>query len=583
MPEALSVQKLDALLATHRDLIDQAIKILHYASETPMSLEILELTEMGATVPRPLAEAIAAYLDGIAMTATFIGILRSLKQDVGEADTLPDMMQVDAASFDMEEMKAFCGKASAFRCRIVVNNQIAGSGVLISHRLVLTAWHVVNREIPWEEEPELVVIASNNVRYAAKLAGPYSDCHPDEWKKLVVPDDQLADHSDFVLLRLFEPVGYSLGHLAISDQPLVWNGEVACYLVHFPDGQDRGITQGKVAYGGGHRRYQHSVPTMPGSSGGAAFSNGFAFIGLHQGSVGDSKRLVPVANYMNDNAFRSTIGLDAAPKYLWSLDRSLNSHLIVGRRLFFEAVNAIIEGHKSINGVWIKRTQPEEAAAGQNFSLRLLEHFLALRDPGASVVRIDVPEDGSDLIDLVAARISAEGAATEARPGVRADETTAVAYERDRADALVSWMDQRDENLWLYVQSSSQELPRDVQLQLEQVIGRLERARRIKLVLSGLEGYHVPVATHQSLEAAEGMQMGLVVEYIEDFTRADLVDTVRVIDGDLELALTDADVEVLTDQVLLGVPTQFGRYSSKRIGEISEALATLLRPRTEAA
>ena len=51
-----------------------------------------------------------------------------------------------------EELEAFMPRARAFRCQVLVNGNIKGSGVLVGPSLVLTSWHVISgrcaREAP---------------------------------------------------------------------------------------------------------------------------------------------------------------------------------------------------------------------------------------------------------------------------------------------------------------------------------------------------------------------------------------------------------------------------------------------------
>jgi hypothetical protein len=583
MPKIISRLKIETIIGTERALVEEAIKLIHQGGETPMSLDLIELAGMGNTPPLDIVDALVDYMDKNNMSERFIAVLQRLGREVSSDAVSPALDPIAAASFDPENMQSFCHSASAYRCRILIGDDIKGSGVLVSHRLVLTAWHVVNEAQPWTASPRIDVMASDGKRYRARLAGPYSDCHPTEWTGANVDDADLEAHSDFVLLRLVEPIGYSLGHLALPTESCVWAGNTSCMLVHYPDGQDRGFTLGEVTYGGDKPRYEHTVPTAAGSSGGAAFSNGFQFIGLHQGRVGNHRRLVPASRYVNDNEFRACIGSDTKPTYLWSLNGSLDAHLIIGRQLFFRGLTALVEGNQSLFGIWIKRLDPQKDEAGLAFAYRMLENFLKLRSPSARAVRIDIPTDGEDLLELTLRLAEGDPSMLQARPGVRLDETTISAYERDRADALVSHLDQRDAPLWLYLEGPNQEFSRRTQYQLEQLIARMERARNIKVVMSRLESYNLPVMTHQSLPDVDAGRAGLLLDYVGDFSREDVRITATAIRDDLAPDLNDDVVEFIVDQSLAGVQDEFGRYSSVKLGIVSARLADLISPRVSAA
>ncbi|MDN2584290.1 serine protease [Aquibium sp. ELW1220] len=510
--------------------------------------------------------------------------MRRLGREVSDeevvAPSATDVQAVAANSFEPKGLEVFSRQAAAYRCRIWVNNQVAGSGVLVSYRLVLTAWHVVNRKTPWDaaQPPRIEILTSDRRRLAARLAGPFSDCHPDEWDDGDIPDADLAGHHDFVLLRLFEPVGYSLGYLDIPAAAAVWAGVIACVLIHYPDGADQGLTFGQIAYGGPSARYEHVVPTRPGSSGGATFSNALEFIGLHQGVIGNRRRLVPAAPYANDDAFRACLRADGRPTYLWSLTRSLNAHLIIGRRTFFDGLDAIVGDSRMVRGIWVRRVDPRREEAGLSFSFRMLENFLALRAPEARAVRIDIPTDGSDLFDLIAGVLD-DAEPGPARPGVRRDETTFVAHERDRADLLVGALDRRAAPLWLHLEGPSQEPGREMQLQLEQLVSRLASARNIRTVLTRLEKCHMPVPAYQSLaDAAQRARPGLLLDYVGGFSRDDVRDLVRVIDSDLGLDLNDGTVEDFVDKALDEAEEELGRYGSAQLAEVSERLKSILLP-----
>ncbi|MDN2584296.1 hypothetical protein [Aquibium sp. ELW1220] len=75
MPEALSHAKLTALLAAEHALVDEAIQVIHRGSETPMTLDLIELAGRGASPPLAPADALRGYLEHNGISDTFIAVM----------------------------------------------------------------------------------------------------------------------------------------------------------------------------------------------------------------------------------------------------------------------------------------------------------------------------------------------------------------------------------------------------------------------------------------------------------------------------------------------------------------------------
>lgn len=580
---------LGTLITHDRGRVQTALDRVNDGLGIVMPLDVFEITSA-----KPIEIALIDYLKNFSQVDKFIATLSGLGEEIAlENSVAARLTIINKASFDHDKLSAFAHEANAFRCRIRVNGEIKGSGVMVSHRLVLTAWHVVNREQPWDEDapPRIEVITSDGREVLARPSRPSSPCHPEEWNGTHPNNEDLCNHNDFTLLRLAQPAGFALGFAPVTCPPPTWAGTISCLLVHYPLGADVGVTDGKAFFGDHRPRYVHDAPGDGGSSGGALFSNTFTLIGVHQKRVGEERLFVPLKNFVNDNSRElvNAINADKQPSYLWSLDGSLDGHLIIGRRTFFDALDHMLEnedpGSKRLRGVWMRRKRADEDQSGLGFAFDLLKAFLMRRQPKAHLVRISLRAREADLFTLVEAAFDNIAGASAARAGVREDETTEVAFEADRADALV----RRIENsiagsIWVYIDGPKKELSESVVRQLEQLLSRMQRSARIRFVVTRMESHHLPLGRFESLsEISERSPPGVMYDYTGDFVLEDVKTTIRAASADLELGLDDNGIDDIANKALIGIEPQFGRFPASKLSEVARYLETTLSERLEAA
>lgn len=581
---------LAALLARDEAKVQQALDRVHDGTGVTMPLAFI----FGTNPAKPEETALIEYLEAFLSVDKFIGALQALGEAI-ELNAAPmDAVQaIKDASIDPAAYAAFVTAAKAFRCRIRVNGQIMGSGVLVSYRMVLTAWHVINQAQPWPADapPLIEVLTSDGQILVARPSDPSSPCHPKELAGLIPDDAELAGHDDFALLRLSQPAGFALGFATPTCPPPVWQGSIPCLLVHFPLGADVGHTPGEATFGNAARRFRHTAPGDGGSSGGALFSNTTALIGIHQKQIDAERRFVPIRNFANDDsaALIQVLRHDGRPTYLWSLDGSLDSPLVIGRRALFDALDQMIDGSgpgaDRLRGVWMRRKQANLDLSGTGFGFDLLRAFLARRQPDALLTRLALQAGDNDLFALFEAAFDTLGLSSTARAGVREDETTAVAFAADRADALIRAIEAKaGRPVWIYIDGPKEELSETVVRQLEQVLARLTRSASIRFVLTRMESHRLPLARFETLsEIGELSQPGVFHEYVGDFGLEDVRITLRAACADLGLGLAEAVIDDIADLAVKGVPTAFGLYPSSELDAVAQRLVAALRPRVEAA
>ena len=497
--------------------------------------------------------------------------------------------QIRGKGVDPAGLEAFASRAAAFRCRIKVNNEIRGSGVLISYRLVLTAWHVVGRRPDWDPvvPPRIEIKSSDGNWLRAHMTKHLSKCHDDEWDGLEVSCEDAAGLDDYAVLRLSVPAGFALGHVELASplpQPL---DEAPCFLVHYPMGEDVGFSLGETRLGSQPCRLRHSALTDQGSSGGALFNNQFELLGIHQKRLNDGQIAVPIINIANDNKpeILEFIASDLKPTYLWSLDQTLGSHVVIGRQTFFDALDHMVQpgtpASERLRGIWMRRERADKDQSGLGFAFELLKAFLARRQSDARLIRIALRSGEHDLFALFEAAIDQAQGASVAQAGVRADETTRVAFEADRADALVRRIEQvLTGPIWLYIDGPKNELSSRALQQLEQLVSRAMRSRRIRFILTRMETHHLPLNRFETLDEIELSDApGVISDFTGDYTEEDVRTTVLAASDDLSLGLQPIQVDDVVKRALGAAQAMHGRYPAATLKQTAERLVRELRER----
>ncbi|MEO1043810.1 MAG: serine protease [Pseudomonadota bacterium] len=581
---------LGTLIEDKPELVQEALDKVHDGTGIQMKLDdIIRLDPFNTA-----EQAIIGYLTRFNKVREFIIALAGEGEAVADDDTAQARLdRIRQAGIDPDGLAAFSLAAKSFRCRILVNNIVMGSGVLVSYRLVLTAWHVVNRKQGWNAQnpPRIEVLTSDGQRLPARPTDPSSPCHPDEWDGIIPNDNELEGFDDFTLLRLSQPVGFALGFAEPVCPPPTWPGQTHCLLVHYPQGELVGLSPGQATFGGERRRFLHTALSDGGSSGGALFNNRLDMIGIHQKSVDGNRKFVPIRNFANDNSAEliRTLERDRRPTYLWSLDQTLDSHMVIGRRMFFDALDHMLDSDKAaskrLRGIWMRREQAEKDQSGLGFGFELLQAFLARRQPEARLVRIALRAGEYDLFKLIEVAFDGAAGASVARAGVREDETTPIAFEADRADALIRRIEAQVQGpIWLYIDGPRSELAGVALNQLEQLLARIMRSERIRFVLTRMETHQLPLTRFDTLdEIDESSAPGVVSEFTGDFELEDVNTTIRAASHDLELDLSPEQIDDIAKDALIGVQPQFGRYPAQSLGQVARRLVAALRDRAAAA
>lgn len=536
MAGPLAPATLEPVIAEARGLVEEALQALSDPRSDPINLDGIAAAArfVGMTTAEMLAatldqrhwsEGFVAFLaaharplDGAAFAAT---VARLMRDSVSAAGDLVDIR------FDEAELAAFALRSKSFRCRIRVGAKVVGSGALVSPRLVITAQHVLAAA---EAAPgQIRVVGPDGKSHAATVAFA-SPPHADELTGGLPPADAAATHCDVALLRLDQPLGRRFAQVDLPLAPVPAAGKSPFVLVHFPGGEATGISFGEIDRSSATAlRYPHSARTAGGSSGGPGFDSRFRFLGLHQGPLRKVKRIIPFEQFCTHADFRARIDGDRQMRYLWSLDGSPEGHLVIGRQLFCEALAAMTAGEvPSLRGIAVRRKKLDDPT-GLGFSHDLLMAWL----DGAAHRVLRVPT-GLEVADLVGrlhteafASSAAPAAAPAAAPGVRADETTLVAHDADRARALAAALEAQAQAegrmLWIFFENPPSGLLQETQVQFEHLVDELMARPSVRVVLAGFETYKIAETLYETLgEARNSPRPGLLAEYVGTFTSADV-------------------------------------------------------------
>ena len=458
---AFTADQLRDVLQRHAPVVDMALEAFFPDPKAPISLDGLRPLAVGG---RDIADVLITILEGGDLSGSLMAFLAARGIDIIQRDDAslhPDAVPPPPGTaipepvpndFPLDAVGPFALRASAFRCRIEVSGITEGSGAFVSKRLVLTAAHVIDRVIEADEAaraqgerhpvlPQITVRASDGRRFPARCVW-YSPVHDDERAGNDPPANEATAHKDTALLQVGLPLGLSYGYCELPAQPVDWTGARLMTLVHYPDGNVKGLTRGRVLRNSPQDlRLRHDVNTEGGSSGGLAFDRDLDFIGIHQGRFDDARRLVPHGVFSDAPGFAEAIARDAPRRYLWSLGDDIEGQLVIGRQQFFAGLAKMLEDPATrLRGIWIRRLDTD-TTTGLSFSFDMLEAFLANRvrptDVQTSHATFKIPTDleEEDLNHRLAEDILGARAAGP-RAGVRTGETSDIAAQRDRAVRL---------------------------------------------------------------------------------------------------------------------------------------------------
>ncbi len=595
---ALTALTLSPLMTRSPELVSDALDAIYADQPRRIRLEALHCMAEASHGVIGVSGLLVGILRAHGMTDRFIAWLRAREVDLlpPRADTLCDAAYTEdygtvtiarpaRDDFDLLRMAEFAGRAQAFRCRIRVGGQVLGSGALVSPRLVLTAAHVIDALTTADpaNRPSLEIVAADGNRYTARVAWslPFHDSEP---AGNLPPPEAMDTHPDVALLRLDQPLGRLFGQMALPERLPDWTGPGLFALIHFPDGQQRGLSTGRIQRDGPDDiRQFHTVNTEGGSSGGPGFDRDFTFLGLHQGRWQAFRRIVPYARFAQHPEFRAELANDRPPAHLWSLDGSPEGHIIIGRAAFFDPLVVIIEGcAPNLRGIWTKRMDTSRSE-GLGFGFRLLDAFLSAHDLAQDRIRLTTGAETDDLIAHLHAQVFGADGDLAAHPGVASGQTTSVATDAERAQALADQLQaratERGRPLWVYFENPPSGLSQDAQIQFEHLIDALTRRADLRLVLAGFETYDLaPLQFSHPDEARHASARGLAVEYLGHFRRSDLVATVRAISDDLDLDWGQEMRGRVVARALRRVPALAAEtYATEHLPSVSAALRDELR------
>lgn len=581
MSGALTATALAPVIAEAPALVQEALQALYDPRDDPLDLDGVAVAarQVGRTTAAMLAmilnedgrsEAFVAFLAAHARpldSAAFAATVSRLKSEFESA-----LGGLVAIALDEQKLAAFALRSRSFRCRIWVNGEVRGSGALVSPRLVITAQHVI--AAPAGAVARLEVEGPDGQRYAAQVALALPP-HEAEMTGGLPPADTAAAHCDIALLRLDAPLGRRFAQIDLPAAPVACAGRQPFVLVHFPGGKAAGISFGEIDRSSAKAlRHAHTAKAANGSSGGPGFDAEFRFLGLHQGRLGKVKRIVPFEQFCTHADFRARIEGDGQMRYLWSLDGSPEGHLVIGRQRFTEALAAIDAGEApALRGICVRRKRIAETT-GLGFSHDLLVAWLDRKRH--RVVRVPTGIEVADMVGRVQAEVFGS-AMPEAAAGVRADETTSVAHDEDRARTLAARIEAQaaaeGRTCWLFFDNPPSGLLQDAQVQFEHLVGELLLQPSVRVVLAGFETYGIVETLYETVaEARSAALPGLLVEYIGEFTAADVrftaAEMARAMGYDWAPDVLDRIVRL----ALAGLAPSGANYGAETLGAVAEKL-----------
>ncbi|WP_299843984.1 serine protease [uncultured Roseovarius sp.] len=605
MSRLLPSSLLTPLLQTEekRALVDQVLETIY--NGWPFQHRLETLTVAAAIVGKSTAKMLSDTLVADNVDQQFLSILRARGTDlIPQNGFIPPIFEdVENDSVDPEGLAIFNNTARTGRCRIVVGDEVMGSGGLISRRLVITAAHVIRDALTptrrFKNKPPRLMIRGADGRDYPAWHVFVSPPHENELMKKAAPDDAYESHADVAILRIYKPIGrpHKFGHFKLPNAPSRVRGTQRLWLVHFPEGKDEGYSIGRYVRDTERTMYLgHDAETNGGSSGGPAFDGKFNYIGHHQGKIGKKGRIVPFERYMQNADFAKEIESDNLPDYLWSIDESIDSHMIIGREPFFDALTAMITGSaKALRGIWVRRMDTSQEA-GLSFSYKILNAFLQAHESPSTVHRISTDLLSDDLLG----DISRQVLGVDAAPITGAADTSLAASDKDRAKTLASALQRRamnppkmpDEGTadttrdgkkpepthWFYFDNPPSGLSRNAQVQMEHLVAEMLTRPNLRVVLAGFETFSLVDRQFETImESNKHGPPGLFVEYIGEFTRDDLHQTIGAMIDDLGIGWTDAVIAHVMTFILTGFKSVAGAYPSGIASEVAEKLRTHVR------
>lgn len=548
------------------------------STTTPLTVEVIEL--LARRQKKDPAEYWLNWLKATGNTIEFVNALRARSVPVGD-DVFDDSKKL----IPPDKLAPFFLKAEAFRCRIEKNGKVAGSGVLVGPRLVLTSWHVIATGPPGSKRrsppPQLKVVLADGRQRDARVPALFeSECGAGEYNSQApVRDDDVLDRNDVALLELQQPAAVHFGHVDLESPAPVPEDGTPLVVVHYLGGDEKAIGIGEVTrILKVTKRWRHNALTAPGSSGGACFDQTLRFVGIHQGGFDDDGRFVPAHLFIDP--VLDFVQTDLAPPALWSLDDTITGPLVIGRNAFFEAVAAAGAPAGRVRGVRIKRTAIDSDPKGLSYSCDILERLLLRRGPDHRVVRIPLEAIVDDLDSDIRRRVVLRGLELPdpiaPAPG-RAGHAPPAGEIRARAELLANEIETaaatNGVTVWLFFDNPTVALTETARLTIEMLIGAALTKPHLRMVVAGLETVTLPGREFAGIPHEEADRSpGLAVEYIGEFGRADVLDMLTIASRDLAGSVDAGGVAYAADRALVGLTHVNGRYATDLLATVAERL-----------
>ena len=529
---------------------------------------------------RDRAELLVQELVRRGLHHRFAAALEAKQVLVGPPERPSFVDHIDGDRFDL-----FSPRAHGFRCQVLVNGEPAGSGCLLGPSLVLTAWHVVAVGPPGgpqEPAPDIRVALSDSSQEEAVVPPCFqSPCGDAEFDGTAPrSDDEVEDRHDVAVLVMRRPAAAHLGYVGLPSAVPRTVSKEALVLVHFPAGQDQGWGFGRLSkIRKVTARWQHTITTAPGSSGGACFDRHLELVGLHQGKWGGGGRLVPVSRFLDD--LRPLVAADLAPTTLWSLDGTRTGQLVIGRDQLFQAVAATVDDASRVRGLRVKRADVTGGTTGLAFSYELLVRLLQRRGSDHTLVRIGFDALVTDLVDDISRRVAATGLPLAALPapiGSRRGPPSPEHEGRERARLLAAAVEQAavraGRTVWCFFETPSVALTEPARLALDGFVGAALHQPHLRLVVAGFETVALPGREFSTPSAAAGPgPPGLVVEFLRGFTRRHVLDFLTRAHRDLTRAEPNpVALRTIADRVLAARTAVNGVYPAADLELVGAAL-----------
>lgn len=270
-----------------------------------------------------------------------------------------------ARGFDQPHVM-YRGFASGMQwtAKILIDDQPAGTGVLIGPFHLLTAWHVVrplfNRygnewvevagardRLKVEFDDVLAALRQGRalkrlerrtVKPGAAWVVKFSHCHDEELDQRLPGDLALLDGFwDYCVIHLDEPIGQERRWAQLDARAVVPRiGEPVIIFQH-PGGQPLRVDKASIQTVNGLAgrvkllRFFHDVNAIEGSSGGPCFDKSFQLFGLHQGAwkAGSAvNRGIPIARILEHCG--PLLAPDPSELRIWRLEQMQRYAPVIG-------------------------------------------------------------------------------------------------------------------------------------------------------------------------------------------------------------------------------------------------------------